>query len=407
MTHLFINGLAASAGGGLTYLRNVVPHLSRREGMKTTIAVSPELAEEFANLPGVFVQKTEVCGGAARRFYHEQIGLPGVIAGSGAQVLLSAGNFALRNSPVPQLLLSRNSLYLSAYFYRDLLSRRELGLWLDTRLKGMLARRSIRWADCTLAPSESFARQLESWSGRPVFALYHGFDPQQFVTGSWSLPAGIEQKLQASSGRPRLLFVSHYNYYRNFETLIRAVALLRGRSTTANVQLVLTCLLDAQQDSGGYRVHRTGALIRELNIADHVVELGTVPYHSLYSLYRACDIYVTPAYAESFAHPLVEAMSSGLPIIASDIPVHREICRDAALYFPHTSPQELADAVTHIVQSPEIAGTLSEKGTERSGQFSWKSHVTCLVAIAESLADGKALPNLNSVPNACGAPTLV
>ena len=65
-----------------------------------------------------------------------------------------------------------------------------------------------------------------------------------------------------------------------------------------------------------------------------VVELGAVPYSLLHQVYRECDIYVTPAYAESFAHPLVEAMASGLPIVASDLAVHREICQDAAIYFP-------------------------------------------------------------------------
>jgi hypothetical protein len=55
---------------------------------------------------------------------------------------------------------------------------------------------------------------------------------------------------------------------------------------------------------------------------------------------------VTPAYAESFAHPLIESMSSGLPVVASDLPVHREICGDAAIYFPRFSPDALAESST-------------------------------------------------------------
>ena len=84
------------------------------------------------------------------------------------------------------------------------------------------------------------------------------------------------------------------------------------------------------------------------------MELGTVPYRSLHHLYRACHVYVTPAYAESFAHPLVESMSSGLPVVASDLPVHREICRDAATYFPCFSPDALAERVVQVHQSPGL-----------------------------------------------------
>ena len=70
------------------------------------------------------------------------------------------------------------------------------------------------------------------------------------------------------------------------------------------------------------------------SLRNEVVELGAVPYGALHHLYRSCDVYATPAYAETFAHPLVEAMASGLPVIASDLAVHREICGEAAHVFP-------------------------------------------------------------------------
>ena len=51
--HLFVNGLAASAGGGLTYLRNVLPQLSVRGDVQVTAAVNPQLHPEFCDLPRV------------------------------------------------------------------------------------------------------------------------------------------------------------------------------------------------------------------------------------------------------------------------------------------------------------------------------------------------------------------
>jgi len=97
-------------------------------------------------------------------------------------------------------------------------------------------------------------------------------------------------------------------------------------------------------------------------------------------------MYVTPAYAESFAHPLVEAMSSGLPVIASDLPVHREICGDAALYFPRFSPDELANCVHQIREDSDLAARLSQAGLARANDFSWSEHVTRLLDLADRLA---------------------
>jgi glycosyltransferase involved in cell wall biosynthesis len=115
------------------------------------------------------------------------------------------------------------------------------------------------------------------------------------------------------------------------------------------------------------------------------VELGAVPYHLLHHVYQACDLYVTPAYVETFAHPLVEAMAAGLPVVASDLAVHREVCGDAALYFPVFSPDLLAETIRRAAQSTEVSGKMSARGQERSNNFSWKDHVARVIAVAESL----------------------
>ncbi len=229
--HLFLNGLAASAGGGLTYLRNVLPHLSVREGVQVTAVVNSQLRREFSGLPRVSLPEINFPAGTVSRFWQEQTSLPTMIRRSGAEVLVSAGNFALRKSPVPQILLSRNSLYTSRDFMRDLGRRREYGLWLDTRIKRSLARRSISWADRTVAPTKAFAQELRQWTGREVVAIHHGFDGDAFFRDQTPLPPDIRQKLDLKTGEDalRLLYVSHYNYYRNFETLLRALPLIRGR----------------------------------------------------------------------------------------------------------------------------------------------------------------------------------
>ena len=387
MIKLFMNGLAASAGGGLTYLRNVIPHLARKVDTETAVLVTPAMRREFGELPNIsFVEEIE-SGGVPRRFIREQTRLPQLIRRSGAQVLISAGNFALWNSPVPQILLSRNSLYTSGDFLRDVRARGDYAIWVDTLVKGWLARRSIIRAEVTVAPSEAFAHELSQWSGRNVLSVHHGFDPDAFTGDDAPLPAAAKAQLEQGKDALRLLFVSHYNYYRNFETLFRAMPILSSRLKGKQVKLFLTCRLKSDENPGTYRAESAASLANDLHPggSQNIVELGTIPYRSLHHLYRACHIYVTPAFAESFAHPLIEAMSSGVPVVASDLPVHREICGDAGVYFPRFSSDALAERVMQIQESPELAEKLSRNGVRRARDFSWSEHVQRLVVLAQEL----------------------
>jgi glycosyltransferase involved in cell wall biosynthesis len=384
MIRLFINGLAASAGGGLTYLRNVIPHLARKVDAETTVLLNPVIRREFGETPNIsFVETSE--SRAFRRFVREQTTLPKLIRRSGAQVLISAGNFALWNSPIPQILLSRNSLYTSGDFLRDVRARGDYPIWADTLVKRWLARRSISSADITVAPSEAFARELSRWSGRKVLSLHHGFDPDAFTSDATALPLAAKTQLEQGKDALRLLFVSHYNYYRNFETLFRAIPILGSRLHGKKVKLFLTCQLKSGENPGRYRAESAASVVNDLRGREDIVELGTIPYRSLHHLYRACHIYVTPAYAESFGHPLIESMSSGLPVVASDLPVHREICGDAGIYFPRFSPDALAERILQIQESPELAEKLSCNGLRRAHDFSWSEHVERLLALAQEL----------------------
>jgi hypothetical protein len=136
MIHLLVNALAASAGGGVTYIRNVLPHLSRREDVKATIVLTPALCRELTPIPNVQVVECDSPGNSGARFLYEQKLLPKLIRKYGANVLLAAGNFAVWRSPVPQILLSRNSLYTSQDYFQDLRRRGEYARWVDHKNQG-------------------------------------------------------------------------------------------------------------------------------------------------------------------------------------------------------------------------------------------------------------------------------
>lgn len=384
MPRILLNALASSAGGGITYLQNVLPRLAEGSQENQYLAlVPPERLQAYKRFEStrVKVETMPSAGGTLGRLLLEQTRLRGIIRRHKIDVLISLGNFALLASPIPQILFNRNDLYFSREFEHDLKSRKQTAALAAHRLKACLARVSINQAQINVTPTAAFAekiRQRDGLSKSQFEVLHFGFDPKIFTAAREPLPAVSAAKLKPRENCRRLLYVSHYNYYRNFETLIRALPAIKSelkRQTGEDVQLVLTTDIQRGAIYGGYDATAAAELIEQLGLRGDLAMLGTVKYGQLHQLYQLCDAFVCPSYSESFGHPLVEAMASGLPVIAARLPVHQEVCGEAAVYFEVFDEAGLADQCVRVLADQHLSGRLKAKGVERSQQFSWGEHV--------------------------------
>lgn len=87
--------------------------------------------------------------------------------------------------------------------------------------------------------------------------------------------------------------------------------------------------------------------------------------------YRNSDLLIGPSHPEEgFGLPVLEALSSGLPVLISDTPGHRHIARDAAEYFPCGDASTLASQITALLQNPARRSELSTKGPIEAARFS-------------------------------------
>ena len=378
-----INAISAKAGGARTYLLNLARVLPKLEPREYLLFVPASAAADLRALPGNFCVRHDrwAEGSYAGRLWWEQYTLPRQLVVWGADVLVSVGNFCPLRCPVPVVLLSRNPLYFTPRFFQDLLQRGHY-LWAVRHLAmSRLALWSARAARLTVTPTDAMGEMIRSAAGNRQPALRtipHGFELWPSATRDWG-------------GRPafappyRFLVVSHYNYFRNFETVLRAFAHLRRASGDGQWRLLLTTELRPGLRLGGYDTSSACRLVQELGIQEIVTTLGAVAYDDLPRVYGSVHAVICPAYAESFSHTVVEAMAMGVPVIASDIPVHREVAGDAALFFSPLDPSELVERCLRVTEDEALRARLCAAGQQRAQSFSWRRHFEDLLAAAEQI----------------------
>ena len=125
------------------------------------------------------------------------------------------------------------------------------------------------------------------------------------------------------------------------------------------------------------------------DIARHVTFLGTVSDAEKHSFYRSIDLFVAPhTGGESFGMVLVEAMSAGAPVVASDIPPFTEVLGPqlSHLSFPVQDSAALAARLLQLLADPRARADAAETGRRVATQFDWSTVASHIVEVYELAA---------------------
>jgi glycosyltransferase involved in cell wall biosynthesis len=107
----------------------------------------------------------------------------------------------------------------------------------------------------------------------------------------------------------------------------------------------------------------------------------------LNQLYNRAAMFVYPSLYEGFGLPPIEAMACGCPVVASNVAALPETTGGAALLVDPHSTQELAGAMGAILERPELARDLQERGRVRAASYSWAATAKrTLAAYADAVA---------------------
>ena len=114
--------------------------------------------------------------------------------------------------------------------------------------------------------------------------------------------------------------------------------------------------------------------IQKFQLEDRVKRVGLVPEQDLYDLVGAADAYVFPSFYEGFGLPPLEAMASGVPVMASKSSCIPEICgKENALFFDPNNINEISASMEKILTDESVRKKLQHNGFSRVKDFSWKT----------------------------------
>jgi phosphatidylinositol alpha-mannosyltransferase len=219
---------------------------------------------------------------------------------------------------------------------------------------------------------------IKRWHQRLHGSIAVSRAAMQYVNGTFPgnyeiIPNGIDvdhfsQKAvpwpQYQDGKTNIIFVGRLEKRKGLRYLLEAY----GRLKWDMPNLRLLVVGPGNPDKDSYHV------LSSRNLQD-VEFLGRVPYEDLPRYYATADIFCSPATgAESFGIVLLEAMSAGKPVVASDIEGYRGVMRhgEEGLLFQNKSVESLASALETLIRDPEMRREMGQRGRATAEKHRWE-----------------------------------
>lgn len=115
------------------------------------------------------------------------------------------------------------------------------------------------------------------------------------------------------------------------------------------------------------------------SVRERVLALGQIDdAKRIASIVANAQMLLAPSRYESFGLPCLEAMGCGTPVLASDIPAHREVCRKAAVYAHPEVTDEWEEQLVRLVADSSRLARMSDLGLSRSRSYRWESSLRTL-----------------------------
>jgi glycosyltransferase involved in cell wall biosynthesis len=243
----------------------------------------------------------------------------------------------------------------------------------------------LRHAACVQAISAEIGVQLAKLRLNPrrIAAIPNGFDPGVFHPVSESERTAIRRELGLPEDRPIVLYVGRFARAKGLDDLL---AVWPGVAARYDAECVLC----------GFVPYNDPYPIPDG--IEHVTVRGWTDHPEL--LYRAADIFVQPSYVEGMSNALLEAMASGLPVVATRVGAAPQMIDDgiSGLLVPPADSHALADGLSRLLGDADLRRSMGRKASD-------KVHSRYSIATVADQIEARYVAITSGRRGAAGSPT--
>lgn len=244
----------------------------------------------------------------------------------------------------------------------------------DRKIYNVKFRNACKYADLIVAVSEQTKRDIVHYFGTDparIKVVYQSCAPVFREPCSTSQLAQVKHKYNLP---PQfLLTVGTVEERKNLMLIARAL------QQVPEVPLVVV----GKQTAYAAQVK---AFLQERHLEQRVLFLEGVSFPDLRALYQQATLFLYPSEFEGFGIPILEALCSGIPVIAATGSCLEEAGGPDSIYVDPKDEQALAAAINHLLQHPEQCSRMIQAGRAFAASFTEEHHADSLMQLYRALA---------------------
>ncbi|MDH7486874.1 MAG: glycosyltransferase family 4 protein [Anaerolineae bacterium] len=230
-------------------------------------------------------------------------------------------------------------------------------------------RTCLRQADCVLVLSEHIRREAANLHRREIVVIPLGIDTVQYSPGNEAEKGG------------HILTISKLG--ENHFHRKRIGVILEAIPSVLEWYPEQRFVFAGEKADAFPRIEQ---MVARLDIEGNVHFTGRITDAQKLELLRGAVIYLQPTMHEGFGMAIAEAMSCGLPVITSAVGAVPEVVGDCAVFVDPDRPEQMAEAIIHLLADPERRGELGRAGRRRIEElFAYEKRKARLAEILEDL----------------------